>query len=143
MRMRLVCTLVVVIGLIAPTTVSAQSGAQLSAFDVSGTVVSITGNVMKFHTSDITGQPAVIEIDISSIGARYLPDGMAVTLTIGPRLTDIPLAWRIVEQGSQTMKTDFGARAEFETVNETAEVQNRPDDDEARAKQKHPKGKED
>jgi hypothetical protein len=143
MRMRLLGTLSLAVIALAPATASAQGGDRLSPFDISGSVVSITGNTMKFLTSDITGQPAVIEIDVSNIGTRYLPNGMAVTLTVGPRLTDIPLAWRIVEQGSQTMKTDFGARAEFETVNETAEVQNRPDDDEARAKQKHPKGKED
>jgi len=134
---------------VAPTAPAATTETQKKdvpsgpAYDVTGTVVSLRGNTMQFLTSDITGYPMVLRIDASNISRRNITSGDSLTLTIGPRVNDIPLAWTVVSQGSKTDKADFGARSEFETKNGSAEVFNRADDDEARAKDKDRRGKSD
>jgi methionine-rich copper-binding protein CopC len=113
------------------------------SYDITGTVVSLNNNTMMFVTSDVTGQPVTLRLDAKDISRKNITVGDSLSITIGPRQNDIPLIWTVVSQGSRVMENDFGARADFETKNEASEVQNRPDDDEARAKAKHEHGKED
>ena len=113
-------------------------------YDVSGTVVSLRGDNLDIKTgeTDETGMDKVITIDASDISKRNISVGNSITLTVGPRMGDIPKAWTVVSQGSYTERTDFSP-AHDQTRNETSNVKNQADDDEARNKQKHEKGAED
>jgi methionine-rich copper-binding protein CopC len=114
------------------------------SFDATGTVVSVddSNNTMEFLTSDITGRPTVIRLDIQPISKRNISKGESMTLTIGPRSDKLPQAWTVVSQGSYTEGADFSPNQNA-TQNESSSPDNRPDDDEARNKQHHEKGKED
>jgi methionine-rich copper-binding protein CopC len=113
-------------------------------YDVSGTVVSLRGDNLELKTgqTDVTGMDIIIRIDASDISKRNISVGNSITLTVGPRVGDIPKAWVVVSQGSYTEGTDFSP-ANDQTRNESSHVKNQADDDEARNKQKHEKGAED
>jgi len=129
----------------APAGTSGEKRKDIAAgppFDITGSVVSLRNNTMEFVTSDVTGLPTVLRLDASDISRRNISVGEALTITIGPRQNDIPLIWTVVSTGSYTERADFSPNQNA-TENESSHVGNRPDDDEARNKQHHEKGKED
>ncbi|MFN0072073.1 MAG: hypothetical protein ACKVVP_11370 [Chloroflexota bacterium] len=125
---------------LAPLTAQAQRS---GSFDITGTAAVITGQTIQFLTSDFSGRPEIVIVDASQIRVSNISTGDSLTLTVAAKSNGMYEAWVIVSQGSRTQENDFGARAEFETRNDSAEVFNRADDDEARAKDKDRRGKED
>jgi hypothetical protein len=128
-----------------PAAISGQKKNDIAAgppFDITGSVVSLKNDTMEFVTSDVNGLPTVLKLDASNISKRNISVGETLTLTVGPRQNDDPLIWTVVTAGSYTERADFSPNQDA-TQNETSSVGNRPDDDEARNKQHHEKGKED
>jgi hypothetical protein len=113
--------------------------------EVTGSIVGITndGKGMQFQTSELTGTPVVLSVDMSKKNASNISNGEGVTLVLAPKFNENPKVYEVIMQGARTEQAQFGARGEFSTTDESAEVLNRADDDEARAKDKDHRGKED
>ena len=143
MRFRLLSALLLAqVAFAVPMIAQADDVASGPSFDITGSVVSLRDNTMEFVTSDVNGLPTVFRLDASNISRRNISKGETLTLTVGPRQNDIPLIWTVVNTGSYTEGADFSPNQNA-TENESSHVGNRPDDDEARNKQHHEKGKED
>ncbi len=106
-------------------------------FDISGTIHSIDGSRIIVITSDFTGKPQPLTIDISQI-RRFEPSvGTPVSLRIYSRENDTYLAREVIAESPYVNRLEFGVREEF-TVRQSsiqAGVGNVPEDDEALNKQ--------
>jgi hypothetical protein len=123
------------------TTVSVASASPARAedtFDVSGTVISIRGQILTIVTSDIIGREQPIMVDIVWVPDLQVQVGDPLSLTVRSREADTFLALGIVRGSPFVNGLDFGVREEFTTRQDSIEarVGNVPVDDEALAKQK-------
>jgi hypothetical protein len=122
--------------LVAGGSASIASADQQSS-DVSGTVYEVNGPIVTLVTSDLSGRPQAILVDISWLREAQVVAGDPLQLTIQPRESDTYLARSLVQESPFVNREEFGVREEFTVLQDSiqARVGNVPEDDEALAKQ--------
>ena len=123
--------------LTAVSVASASPARAEDTFDVSGTVISIRGQILTIVTSDIIGREQPIMVDVAWLPDLQVQVGDPLSLTVRSREADTFLALGIVRESPFVNGLDFGVREEFTTRQDSIEarVGNVPVDDEALAKQ--------